>query len=369
MDTLSEKECSAFFILLRSGLWERGPENLSVFPLDINEWKRLFLMACRQSITGIMYRGICRLPDKFLPPETVLFKWVATADMIEHRNLAMNRTIEGLVRLFSKHGAVAVLQKGQGVASFYEKPLLRECGDIDFYFRSRKDSRRIIADLEKQGCRVKRMSDGSFYYRWNGVVVEHHHRLFDICNPFSARYLSKQVYKLGLGKVVLADASSDCEVAVPSPLLNLFLLNAHIMKHAVGWGIGLKQLCDMARACFCLYENVSSNELDKIIRRIGLVRWSRLLYSFLVEYLGCPAERIPSAGFSKCSARPLLDIVMAGGNMGQYGFNRSLSLDDGWKRKLRTSGSFFPNMSFTLKYAPKETFWYFVDLLTGQFKK
>lgn len=325
-------------------------------------------MARCQSVTGIMYRGVCRLPDKFLPPETVLFKWVAAVDLIEHRNLAMNRTIDRLVKFFSHHEAESVLQKGQGVASFYEKPLLRECGDIDFYFRSRKDSRRIAADLEKRGCRVKRMSDGSFYYRWNGIVVEHHHRLFDICNPFSARYLSRQVYKLGLGKVVLDNDSSGCEVAVPSPLLNLFLLNAHIMKHAVGWGIGLKQLCDMARACFCLYGDVSSHELDKIISRIGLVRWSRLLYSFLVEYLGCPAERIPSAGFCKCSARPLLDIVMAGGNMGQYVFNRNLSVGDGWRRKLGTSVSFFTNMSFTLKYAPKETFWYFVNLLTGQFK-
>lgn len=369
MDSLTEKECSAFFILLRAGLWERELESMSCFPLKPDAWKRIFMMARCQTVTGIVYRGVCRLPDRLLPPESILLKWVTSVDLIEHRNCVMNRTIAGLVNKFAEYKADVVLQKGQGVATFYEKPFLRECGDIDFYFRRWKDSRIFVAGLEKKGLGVRYMSDGGLYYRWNGIVVEHHRRLFDICNPFSARFLSGLPYVYGLDKTILDCGKSDCEVAVPSPLLNIFLLNAHIMKHAVGWGIGLKQLCDMARACYRLHDKVRPEEMDKIIKRTGLTRWSSLLYSFIVEYLDCPAECIPSVNFTKRSARSLFDIVMASGNMGQHVANRNISSGKGWKSKLHTSSSFFNNISFTLRYAPGETFWYFTNLLTGQLKR
>lgn len=369
MDFLTEKECTAFFVLLRAGLWEHELEGLSRFPLDRDEWKRVFTMARCQTVTGLVYRGICRLPDKYLPPENILLKWVSTVDMIERRNKAMNNTIAGFVEHFSEYGADVVLQKGQGVATYYEKPLLRECGDIDFYFRRWKDSRNFVEKLERKGIDIKYMSDGGLYYRWNGIIVEHHRRLFDICNPFSARFLSRQIYRQGLDKMVLDCGKSTFEVSVPTPLLNLFLLNAHIMKHAVGWGIGLKQLCDMARACYKLHDKVRPEEMDKLVKRTALERWSRLLYSFLAEYLGLPADCIPSVNFTKQSARSLFDIVMAGGNMGQHVANRNIYAGKGWKSKLNTSSSFFNNISFTLRYAPGETFWYFTNLLAGQMKR
>lgn len=54
------------------------------------------------------------------------------------------------------------------------------------------------------------------------------------------------------------------DVRIPSPVLNLLLQSLHILKHALGWGIGLRQLCDMARSCYKLHDEVESEEMKRL---------------------------------------------------------------------------------------------------------
>ena len=123
-DRLEDTE--VLFILVRAGLWEKVPENLSLFPRSSESWERIFNLAQRQTVTGLVYQGLCQLPDELLPPEQQLLHWVATIDRIERANLRMNRVLTELYGLFHTNGLHPVLQKGQGIARFYEKPLLRE---------------------------------------------------------------------------------------------------------------------------------------------------------------------------------------------------------------------------------------------------
>ena len=159
----------------------------------------------------------------------------------------MNRVLTELYELFHTNGLHPILQKGQGIARFYEKPLLRECGDIDFYFSDKEESRQAASLVSQTGCRVSPKADDSLCYYWKGVNVEHHTRLTDLHSPFIRKYLYKQEQDpANLTSFKLP--GNPTEITIPSPLLNLVLLNTHIMKHAFGWGIGLRQLCDLARA-------------------------------------------------------------------------------------------------------------------------
>ena len=83
------------------------------------------------------------------------------------------------------------------------------------------------------------------------------------------------------------------EITIPSPLLNLVLLNTHIMKHAFGWGIGLRQLCDLTRAYHCLQTETDGKALYDLCRKAGIIRWNSLLHTFLVKQLGLPASSLP----------------------------------------------------------------------------
>lgn len=134
------------------------------------------------------------------------------------------------------------------------------------------------------------------------------------------------------------------------------MLSSHILKHAIGVGIGLKQFCDMAMAFSALDGKYDQEELGTCIRKCGLRRWNDLLCSFLAEFLGSPAATLPA--HRTVSASPLLRIVMEGGNFGQHADGFRLS-------KSYTVRRFIGRLPFSLRISPRETFGTLLDLTKG----
>lgn len=350
----------ALLVLLREGLWERETDGRDLFPLPEEQWNRVFRMACMQTVTGIAYNGLCRLPDEWLPSQLLLMKWVAEADRIERENRRMNEVLAGLCELFRNEGIRVVLQKGQGVALLYEKPSLRQCGDIDFYFLSETESQAAARLMQQKGCRLHTAPDGSVCYRWQGIEIEHHPALLDLQNPHLRGYLQELIAEKGF------DKGYEDTILFPSPFLHLILLNVHILKHAFGVGIGLRQFCDLARAYFVWQNQVDADELQTFYNRAGLTNWSRLLHAFLVQHLGLPAGCLPVSLKPVTSCDALTRIVFRGGNFGQYRKGRQSVSERVWQRKWHTFSSFLANWSFACNYAPKEYFWTMMGLLKGQ---
>ena len=227
----------ALLALLRAGLWERGVEPLSLFPLLGEVWERVYRLSLRQTVAGIAFRGLHHLADGLLPPEPLLLRWTAAADGIERSNWQMNHALGSLLALFSGCGLHPILQKGQGVAAFYPFPLLRECGDIDLYFASKAEFESAARCIVGRGVRLAWDADGSVAYRWHGVTVEHHSRLVDLSHSRRGVRRLEQVW--GFCPMELPAVSHGFCASVPSPPLNLLLQSAHILKHALGRGIGL----------------------------------------------------------------------------------------------------------------------------------
>ena len=155
-------------------------------------------------------------------------------------------------------------------------------------------------------------------------------------------------------------------IDVPSPVLNLILLNAHILKHVLGYGIGLRQLCDMARASYSLHDKVDGNLIREIYGRLGIGRWSRLLYAFLVNDLGLPGDDSPYevVDYKRDTLRR---IILRGGNFGLHSGGRHADGRQGkWIRKYYTLVSHLRNVGFAMRYAPEEMFWTVWNLTKGQ---
>lgn len=364
-------EHRALFSLLRAGLWEREPDDLSPFPLTEASWWNVYRMAVRQTVAGIVWRGLHHLPDALLPGDSLMVHWVAKADRIERGGKRMDAVLCRLLRQMENNGLHPVLLKGQGIAAFYEHPLLRECGDIDLYFPSKEEGRKAAEVMNEIGCRLEGLPDGSDCYRWQGVEIEHHVRLFDLSNPWLKGYLSALVAKYGFKDHPLAGHPSEetqAMASVPSPLLNLLLLNAHLLKHLMGHGIGLRQFCDMARAYHTLYGCYAPEELEAVYRRTGLLDWSVLLHTFLTEYLGLRYADLPYVDTAVTTSPNLLHIVLEGGNFGQYGSTKGKASQAAWERKLRTFFSFWRRRDFSRAYAAKEAFWTTMQLMIGNLK-
>lgn len=354
----------AFFTLLRAGLWESGVDDTTVFPLSLCEWQGVYDEAKRQTVRGLVYSGICQLPDHFMPSEKMLIQWVAEVDKIERSNRSMNEAISSLTTLFRNKGLRVAILKGQGVAQFYESPLLRESGDIDIYFPHWGDFDEASNILALRNVYLSLKADESICYQWNKIVVEHHRNLFDIANPNHQNFLRSYEDKKGFDKWQVSKKEEDV-VEIPSPILNILLLNTHILKHALSWGIGLRQLCDIARALYVLKDAIKFEELTSVIKTLKLTRWTRMLYTFLVDYLNMPVALLP-ADYHRLSPKPLLKIVERSGNFGQSLRLKNDASTSKWQRKTSTATAFLRQAGFSLKYAPSEALWTFFYLLLGQ---
>ena len=312
---------------------------------------------------------------------------MAHADRIEQSNRIMNETLAKLYAHFASAGVEAVLQKGQGVAAMYPEPLLRECGDIDLYFPGHDGVSDPLAGIP--GAVRKRQPDNSWSYLVEGIVVEHHADLVDIQSPRAKRYVKRLIEKKGVEKVV---TEGGVEVLVPAPEVNLLLLSSHILKHAFGVGIGLRQFCDYAVSRRYYEGRVSDEEMREIWRMTGLEKWQGLLEGFVETFLEersfadaqddkkdvqddkCHSEHYPchsersEESFDKKKTDVLLDIVLKGGNFGVYSEDRENASHARWVRKVQTFRSLAGNVRFAFRYAPREWFWTIVQLLGGQFR-
>lgn len=357
----SEPVRAALLALLRGGLWEQDVKPHSCFPLSRDSWEEVFLLSKQQTVTGVAFRGLHHLPDGMLPPESLLLRWMAAADGIERKNKEMNLALDSLLTLFARHGLHPILQKGQGLASLYAYPLLRECGDIDLYFVDEKEFESASDSIQAQGIRLVRKADGSLLYSWQGIPVEHHIRLIDLYHP---PHNTKKTDLIWEFRRMALSTASDLEVTVPAPSLNLLLQYAHILKHALGRGIGLRQLCDLALSCDRWHTAIMPDVLKGVCHQAGLTKWVSLLHAFLTERLGLASDRLPYPE-TAANTQPLLEIIWRGGNFGHqaYRLTRPTLL-----HKIQTAEAFRRNISFAFRYAPKEALAIFVNLLKGQIR-
>ena len=345
----------ALFSLLRAGLWGRYDEAMaSVFPLSSEEWGGVLTLARQQTVTGIAFRGLDFLPEEAAPPMAIAARWMAYADHIERANARMNEVIARLYGCLEASGQKAVLQKGQGVAAMYPEPLLRECGDIDLYFPEHDGKSDPLAEVS--GATRELHPDGSWLCFIDGIPVEHHSYLIDIQAPRSRKYVENLIAEKGYETIVIEGGT---EVTVPAPEVNLLLLSSHILKHALGVGIGLRQLCDMAVAMKFYEGKVSREEMAEVCRKAGIRKWSELLEDFIVKNL---------YGAEPNFSGILLDIVLKGGNFGVYCESRENASRAKLSRKWHTFRSFAGNTGFALKYAPREWFWIMAQLIGGQLR-
>lgn len=358
------RETQALLALVRAGLWERYDDAMaSAFPLSDEGWERVFDMARQQTVTGIAFRGLDYLPEGFSPSVGMLVKWAAYAGRIEQSNGIVNDTLKVLCSHFSDAGVRAVLQKGPGVAMMYPEPLLRECGDIDVFFPEADSQSDPLIGIP--GAESEKKPDGSLEYQINGVIIERHFSLLDIRRPSVRRRLKSFIAEKGYDNVDMGSFT----VEVPAPEVNMLLLSSHILKHALGVGIGLRQFCDMAMAYRYYADRIDLHGMKEVYRKAGLTKWSRLLESFLVGYLGLKPDMAADDEINADSlkkSRVLLDIILKGGNFGRFTDKRETASRSVKSRKWHTFTSFIGNMRFALTYAPGEWLWTMAQLVGGQ---
>ena len=313
-----------FLVLLRAGLWEKDVQ-LAETP-DEQAWENLLQGAREQAVTGLLLRAVAHLSEAQTPPAPVRMRLIAEADLLDRKGSRVERAEQSVLALYQNAGLHPVIQKGSRSARHYAVPALRVSGDVDLFFPEAEFSQAVALAHE-----ARKAPDGSYVFKQEGVTVELHPRYYDLhCDPSR-----------------LPAPASDCG--------ELLLLSAHILKHALGAGVGLKQLCDMARALDACEGSYDKRALAEALGYAGITRWHTLLCSLLVTDLGLdPACCLE--GFAPVSPEPLRKIVREGGNFGQATEKRQKALHSGsaFARKASTAFTFLKRLPFSLRVAPRE---------------
>jgi hypothetical protein len=345
----------AFFVLLRAGLWNRDPD-LECFPLSPEVWKQVYVLANKQTVSGIIYDGIMRLPVDYFPPKNLLLKWTVLIASIEDRNKKMNRCVGELYAFFVENGIEVILVKGQGIATHYDNPLRRVCGDIDWFFPDRASFDRANRLIEEKQITVKKDIGFGTSYVWGDFVIEHHLLLLDITNPFLSGYLHRLRQREYLRPVYFNTEGQ--KITSLSPILTHLSVNLHILKHLLSFGISLRQVCDSARICYAYHDEEERNLLKGIYKKVGVYNWIQLLNRSLVDYLGMPEEYLPFPLSSRQKTDGMMWDILRGGNFGRYGDPFSKEREKPQIEKKHVWLHVLVRFGRYVRYAPVETCWY-----------
>ena len=302
------------------------------------QWAGVLALAREQSVTGLVSHALSLLPEGEEPvriPDELFFPLVSRVDGIERRNRQMAALAQSLVERLNAAGVHPQVIKGPETARYYPRPELREYGDIDLYLPP--EEMQALRGAVPEG---EMSPDGTFHFSADGVDVDVHDHWLDL--PYAA----------------------DPLPAFPGPEATLLMLSVHALKHAVGTGVGLRQLVDLAAASQALDYDPAA--LKTSFGRLRLGRWNRLASSFLEQYLGIPNRMYPG---DKRSGEPLMTIVVEGGNFGHHNPSRTRALaQSSLRRKADTALRFLRRLPFSLRYAPRLAFSSFVSLAKGNLK-
>ena len=246
-----------FFQSLRRGLWNRA-EKVSDLPLSASDWKQLFELAHRQAVTGLWIDGVSE--GNARPDDALWGKWIGHLFHMEKVNAFISRRGEQWVKELAEAGISASVFKGSSVAVWYPRPLHRSYGDIDIVVTGGWE--KLKGFLEAQNTELFRCeSDEIVIQDPQGVYIEFHRQWEYLYHPKSNARL-QELCKDGL-----------------SDEMYLVCLILHLQRHFLTYGIGLKQVCDVA----VMLDSAQLNfrEIADILKSLHAERFSRLLFGFI----------------------------------------------------------------------------------------
>ena len=305
-----------FFELLRYSLGtsESFPQ------LTEEEWQDMYETAKKQSLIGVVFMGISRLPAEKQPPRRIKLNWYAQAEKIAKRNEDINKVAVALAGQFSKAGYRNCILKGVGNALMYPQPSARTSGDIDIWVEG--DIDKLVALARKRVPSAKACYHHVDFGKIGGIEVElHYHPSFRnslIHNARLQRWIKKEAAEQFQHQVELPGGVG--QVCVPTVAYNLVYQMSHISNHLIQEGIGLRQLLDyyyLLKSASKDKLEIRNEQLEMTLRHVGLYRVACAVMYVLHEVFGMQKE-LMIVPMDEKRGRFLLNEIMVAGDLGQY---------------------------------------------------
>lgn len=299
-----------FFSLLRFSL-----DVTSELEEPVTDWEAMYDVATKQSLRGVLFCGVERLPKDQQPSDELMVKWFVKNDKIRKANERVNANAVALTEALRKKGFRCCVLKGQGNALLYPRPFMRTSGDIDAWLQCTPAE--AIAFVRKYMPTARAEYHHVDFGMFNKTDVEAHYRPSFMNNLVNngrlQRYFREQAEAQFAHEVTLPQGT----ISVPTAAFNRIYQMAHISNHLIHEGIGLRQLVDYY---YVLRQGFSPEEqaADAVtLKRCGLMPMAGAVVYVLRQLLRLE-ERYWIVAPDERRGRFLLNEIMAGGNFGKY---------------------------------------------------
>ena len=306
--SLSDCQKALFFELLQISLGNR--EKLSRVP-NVQEWIGLLNEAQRQTIVGILFDGLEKIPKEQLPPKEILLQWIGLAQVAEASFDLQVERVKELTRKFKDAGYKTCVLKGLSAAARYPNPKRRECGDIDFWARGNRGE--LMTWLRSQ-CKVDHVVwhhvEAKFF---ENVPVEVHFHPIWLYNPRHNAALQKWFAKQG--QVLFYQQVNEQGFIGTSAEFDAVYQLAHCFHHLLEEGLGLRHVIDY----YLVLNNLTLEariEAFSTIQKIGLEKFATAMMWVLKEVCGMPNDEL-ICETNDLEGKFLLDEIITGGNFGK----------------------------------------------------
>ena len=322
-----------FFELLRIALRGASPqpspegkgdihtEGNGSFPLgeDLGEaqWRELYRMAVKQTLAGVMFPAIERLPAEQRPPREVLLQWFMMKERIVKANRLLNRRAVETAAYFRGEGFDNCILKGQGIATLYPDPLLRTSGDIDIWLGGGREK---IYAFARDRVGVQGLTYQHIHFPLHeDAEVEVHTTPGYLYAPMANRRLQRYFEACAeeqFGHEVELPEGVGA-ISVPTAEFNRVYILLHIYMHLFGEGIGLRQVLDYYYVLRQPDTAESKQRTVAMLRQLRMVRFARAMMWVLQEVFGLKDEYLLVEPDER-EGRFLLEEIMLAGNFGKY---------------------------------------------------
>lgn len=304
-----------FLTLVRSGLW--GCElDLDCAKADLTS---IIKLAKEQSMLGIVGNVLVQQPGM---PDTLKKKLKSFLYNNVLTHSLLNKTLHKCVNALNGAGIPYILLKGQGNATYYPNPTLRQCGDIDIYV-GHENYRKAIETLNAGGCEYMDISESlkHFDMTMDGVTIEIH-RTSMVYTPQKRDAIYCKFQDHGMKENYNTLRIEGMDIRTPEQTFNSYYVFAHLFHHYLTGGIGLRQLCDWSMILHSLHGKIDKERLSTILEEMGHNTAWKVFGCIIVKHLGLPQEEFPFYdGKYESKAEIVLKHILKEGN---FGHNRSV---------------------------------------------
>ena len=281
---------------------------------DIN-WQDVFDECKAQCVVSIVFSAL----PKGQISEEIYAQWKNMVNIEITRNSQVSYAHTIIDRLLGKAQIPYVVLKGCASSAFYNDPLLRTMGDVDFLVKE-DDFDKTENLLRKNGFvsdNIKHEYEQA--YTKAGIVFELHKKVNGVPGGKIGE-ITDSYFEDVFDKTVPV-STTFAQYSSPSDFHHGLIMLLHVARHMITGGIGLRQLCDWA----VFVEKIGDDFpmiFEEKLKKIGLWRFACLLTQFCELYLGC-SEKKWAGKIEADLLEALCSDIFAGGNFGHKDSKRS----------------------------------------------